>query len=457
MRINLSPYCHVLEKNGKVLLFDSRSLEMALMTESKFHGELNGEDIARLENCHLAGAGGEGMYTLESVFPEHISKAYLLFGTDCNISCQYCTVKHNAEKYPYKGAMTKDILCKSLALLFEKNIGLEHITLYGGEPLLHKERVLQFFQYLELLPPERVPKIDLITNGTLFDKDILKKLLQWDVLVLVSLDGMKTHHDTFRLDMQGNGTYERVVSGVAAYRDAGLRVGISMVLGMHNYKDIRSICTKLKKEYNIVSIGLTLPHMEPDVATDEEFDSFLREHYDEMLNVCQEQGLWFEQGMKRLLSLAEKKRYIYGCPTTPKGSMLRILPDGTITLCENMGLRGLYQLGNVNDIDLTLPAISSNPLFRQWYERCTNNVQKCRDCIAYSVCGMGCPYDAWLQCGTIDNIESRSCSISRQAINWYLDRVVRMAVISDTDKVKILDTEEKKKILVECPWEKRQY
>lgn len=455
MKFNLSPYCHILEKNGRVLLFNSRNLEMVLMTERKFHGGLNEKDIARLENCHLAGNSDEEVYKLENVFPEHISKAYLLFGTDCNISCQYCTVKHNAEKYPYKGAMAKDVLDKSLALLFEKNIWLEHVTLYGGEPLLHKESVLQFFQYLESLPPERVPKIDLITNGILFDEDISKKLLQWDALVLVSLDGMKIHHDTFRLDMQGNGTYEKVVSGILAYREAGLRVGVSMVLGKHNYKDICAICKNLKKEFDIVSIGLTLPHMEPEVAIDEEFDSFLREHYDEMLNVCQKLGLWFEQGMKRLLSLAEKKRYIYGCPSTPKGSMIRILPDGTITLCENMGLRGLYQLGNVNDINLSLSKIISNPLFRHWYERCTNNEQRCRDCIAYAVCGMGCPYDAWLQCGTIDNIELRSCSISRQAVNWYLDRVVRLANIADTNEVKILDIEERKRVLVECPWEKK--
>jgi len=257
--------------------------------------------------------------------------------------------------------------------------------------------------------------------------------------------------------MQGKGTYEKVISGISVYREVGLRVGISMVLGKHNYRNIREICTELKQKYNIVSIGLTLPHMEPDVAINEEFNSFLHSHYDELLDICQEQGLWFEQGMKRLLSFAEKKYYIYGCPSTPKGSMIRILPDGTVTLCENMGLRGLYHLGNVNAGILSVEEINNNPLFRHWYERCTNNNEKCRGCIAYAVCGMGCPYDAWLQSGTIDGIEARSCSISRQAVKWYLDRVIKMAELPDEKGIKILDISERKRILVECPWERKSY
>lgn len=457
MEVRLSKYCQVLEKNKKVLLFNSRNMEMVLLTHEKFHEHLNEDDISRLENIGMVGNINNELYTLKTVFPDHISKAYLLFGTDCNISCRYCTVKHNAEKYFYKGAMTNQVLAQSLEFLFEKNNGLEHITLYGGEPLLHKERILQFFQYLDALPHDRVPRIDLITNGILLDQDIIKELIRRDVLVIVSLDGLKRQHDTFRLDMRGKGTYEKVISGISVYREAGLRVGISMVLGKHNYRNIREICTELKQKYNIVSIGLTLPHMEPDVATNEHFNFYLYNHYGELLDICQKQGIWFEQGMKRILSLAEKSYYIYGCPSTPKGSMVRILPDGTVTLCENMGLRGLYHLGNVGKNILAVEEINNNQLFQQWYERCTNNNEKCQDCIAYAVCGMGCPYDAWLQSGTINCIESRSCSISRQAVKWYLDRVVEMAELSDANEIEILDVSERKRILLECPWEKKSY
>ena len=448
--MKLKPYCTMLEKNEKVLLFNNRNMEIILVSSEKFYNGLTQVDMEELKKMGFIGGMGEDLYSLKEFFPDHISKAYLLLGTECNIACQYCTVRHNAEKYYYKDFMTEETLDNSLCFLFEKNCGLEHITLYGGEPFLCKTMLKRFFEYLKCIPTDKIPRIDIITNGIIFEQEIVEELLRWDVLVLVSLDGMETHHDTFRKDKQGNGTYKNVVTGINAYRNAGLRVGVSMVLGRHNYKDIRTICIELKQKYDIVSIGLTLPHMEPDVALDKEFDFYLQNHYDELLDVCQEHGLWFEQGMKRLLSLAEKKKYIYGCPSSAKGAMVRILPDGKITLCENMGMRGLYQIGNVNEQTLSMESLINEEAFGEWYQRCTNNYERCQECEAYSVCGMGCPYDAYLQRGAIENIEYRSCSISKQAIKWYLNRVLTMGVLSEN--VEALDIEERKRVLVECPW-----
>lgn len=457
MEIKLNENCLKIEKDDRVLLFNNRNLEIVLMTKQKFNNGLNEVELEVLKSCAMTEDRKIEEYTLKEVYPEHISKAYLLFGIDCNISCKYCTVKHNAKKYTYKNGMSKETLSKSLDLLFEKNIGLEHITLYGGEPMLHKECLYQFFEYIENLPLDKVPRIDLITNGLILDLKIIELLKKWDVLVLVSLDGNKMHHDTFRLDMSGIGTYDRVVKGIVAYQNAKLRVGVSLVLGRHNYKDVRKICIELKQKYNIVSIGLTLPHMEPDILINKSFEYYLQNQYQEILDICQEQGLWFEQGMKRLLALAEKNRYIYGCPSTSKGSMIRILPGGELTLCENMGLRGLYQIGNVNNDKISMWDILNNEAFKSWYSRCTNNQEKCKTCKAYAICGMGCPYDAYLQNGTIDSIEERNCFISKQAVEWYLDRVIKLAQLPNLEKVKVLDNNERKRVLVDCPWEKKSY
>lgn len=453
--MRLANSCIKLERDNRVLLFNPRNLEIVVMTTDKFYSRLGSSELSELNDCGMLDNKEVAGYDLKEIFPVHITKAYLLFGTDCNISCKYCTVKHNTRNYPFQGVMTDETLNNSLKFLFEKNDGMSHITLYGGEPMLHRERINQFFDYLESLPIERVPRIDFITNGILIDSEIMERMKKWDVLVLISLDGTKQEHDVFRVDGNGKGTYEKVVKGIKAYQKVGLRVGVSMVLGKHNYRNIRNICTELKRTYNIVSIGLTLPHMEPDIAIDNEFNNFLRYDYKELLDVCQEQELWFEQGMKRLLSLAEKKNYIYGCPADPKGCMIRILPDGVVTLCENMGLRGMYQIGNVNEVGVQLSHMMETQQFLQWYRRSTNDYSECMGCLAYGICGMGCPYDAYLQSGTINAIEQRGCYISKQAVSWYLDRVIQMADISDGNCIKVLDISERKRILVDCPWQKK--
>ena len=351
--------------------------------------------------------------------------------------------------------MTPQTLRQSLDFLFKKNTGVEHITLYGGEPLLHKSLLMQFFDYLQDLPSETIPRIDLITNATIIDPDVMYALKKWDALVIISLDGKEKHHNKYRVTVHGNGTYQQVIDGITAYQQHGLRVGISLVLGQHNYKDILSICVDLKQKYQIVSIGLTIPHMEPDIVINKDSEEYLLNHYDEILDVCQEQELWFEQGMKRLLCLADKEKYIYGCPTSPKGCMVRILPDGVVTLCENLGLRGLYQLCNVKDPDVSVETAINSEMYHQWYSRCTNVFDQCKSCIAYSICGLGCPYDAYLETGSICSIEYRSCAITRQAVNWYLNRALTTVTLSENEKVKVLSLEERKRILVECPWKKK--
>lgn len=440
------------QDGNTVLLFNQRNLEIAVLDKDKYENHMQNSDWKILENlCMLEGTEPE-QYKLSDIYPTHIAKAYLLFGTDCNIECRYCTVRHNAEHFHYHGSMSKQTLSDSLQFLFEVNEGMEHITLYGGEPLLHTDRIQQFFEYLETFPTNKIPRIDLITNGIIINQELLCTLKKWNVLVLVSLDGREEEHDTFRVDKAGKGTYQRVISGIQEYRNGGLRVGVSLVLGRHNYKRINEICAFLKRQYDIVSIGLTLPHMEPDVVLDNEFEDFLCKRYSQILDICQEQQLWFEQGMKRLLALSEKTPYIYGCPATSKGCMIRILPDGTMTLCENMGLRNIYQLGNVGRDQFTVDDLIKNEDFQRWYGRCTDDNPECRECRGYAICGMGCPYDAYLQNGTILSKERRGCAITRQAVDWYLDRAVRTIHIANKMQIKIPDIEERKSVLVECPW-----
>lgn len=440
------------QDTNTVLLFNHRNLEIAVLDREKYENHMQEADWKILEKLCMVKGTEPGLYKVSNFYPTHISKAYLLFGTDCNIECKYCTVRHNAEKFHYQGSMSNETLANSLHFLFELNEGIEHITLYGGEPLLHIERLQQFFSYLENLPSEKVPRIDLITNGIIINQELLHSLKKWNVLVIVSLDGKEEIHDTFRVDKSGNGTYQKVISGIQAYRNAGLRVGVSLVLGKHNYKKINEICILLKDQYDIVSIGISLPHMEPDVALNDEFENFLISQYNQILDVCQQQQLWFEQGMKRLLALSEKEFFIYGCPATTQGCMVRILPDGTITLCENMGLRNIYQLGNVNGKQLTMDDLISSEELQRWYNRCTNYNPECRKCKGYAICGMGCPYDAYLQNGTIISKEQRGCAITKQAVEWYLARAIRVINIPEKTKIKIPNIEERKRVLVKCPW-----
>lgn len=103
-----------IQNDNTVLLFNQRNLEIVVLDRDKYEKHMQDSDWRILEKlCMVEGAEPE-QYRLSDIYPTHISKAYLLFGTDCNIECKYCTVRHNAEKFNYHGSMSEETLENSL-------------------------------------------------------------------------------------------------------------------------------------------------------------------------------------------------------------------------------------------------------------------------------------------------------------------------------------------------------
>jgi len=83
------------------------------------------------------------------------------------------------------------------------------LVLYGGEPLLYQESIMQFLEKTRDLQIESI----LHTNGTLLN-EIDGELLKDIDKILVSIDGNKTITDKYR----GDGTYNKIREGVESIR-----------------------------------------------------------------------------------------------------------------------------------------------------------------------------------------------------------------------------------------------
>lgn len=86
----------------------------------------------------------------------------------------------------------------------------------GGEPTLlgidFFEKAVHF-QKLYCPPTKRVVN-DLQTNGTLLDEDWCRFLHENRFLVGISIDGPQKLHDIYRVDRNGQGTFNQVISGI---------------------------------------------------------------------------------------------------------------------------------------------------------------------------------------------------------------------------------------------------
>lgn len=157
----------------------------------------------------------------------------------CNLRCRYCfyhdVVQSRAEGLT--GMMSQEtgrsIIQQALAHARQSPITF---GFQGGEPTL---RGLDFFQWFARTVQEEnrnnTPvSYTIQTNGTLLDESWIPFLRDNQVLVGVSLDGPQPYHDALRPDPCQQGSFQRVMDGVALLQRHDIPFNILCVLSDTN-------------------------------------------------------------------------------------------------------------------------------------------------------------------------------------------------------------------------------
>lgn len=95
----------------------------------------------------------------------------------CNISCEYCS-------YPKEITPCNiDKIYDTIAAIYDYS----SVTILGGEPFLLKNEVKSIIQ--KLRSNNFVKFISIVTNGTIYDNDLIKFLVENNVSIAISHDG----------------------------------------------------------------------------------------------------------------------------------------------------------------------------------------------------------------------------------------------------------------------------
>lgn len=144
----------------------------------------------------------------------------------CNLNCVFCR-QVNERQIPDK--MTLNDWGKVILQLKEMNC--KRISLAGGEPLISKH----FFNILEIAYRE-IGMVTVLTNGTLIDSEIAKKLAGYVNFVQVSLDAATPElHDTIRGQ---SGLWNRAVKGIEELIKAKIPVGVRITIFESNAHEV---------------------------------------------------------------------------------------------------------------------------------------------------------------------------------------------------------------------------
>ena len=132
----------------------------------------------------------------------------------CNLNCSYCFASQG-KYHGDRALMSFETGKRALDFLMDHSGNRHHLEVdfFGGEPLMNFQVVKDLVAYARGVEKERGKqfRFTLTTNGMLIDDDVVDFVNRECSNVVLSLDGRKEIHDRFRVDYEGNGSWEKIV------------------------------------------------------------------------------------------------------------------------------------------------------------------------------------------------------------------------------------------------------
>ncbi|OCQ53858.1 Anaerobic sulfatase-maturating enzyme [Photorhabdus australis subsp. thailandensis] len=217
----------------------------------------------------------------------------------CNLSCTYC---YNEDIR--KPIMTEETLSRVIFETFSYTnhlgcfSGVEFIW-HGGEPLIPGIKFYENVLRLQEKYSNGISYINSIqTNGTLLTNKWVNFLSNNDFLVSLSIDGPKELHDANRIDKKGNGSFDRVMSGIRKLNQANQRFGSVLVINKQNKAHVENIYDFMVSEKIAFNV-IPMTKSGSAVCSYEDLGLEADEYYEPWIKLY---DLWFD---------AEDDRYTY--------------------------------------------------------------------------------------------------------------------------------------------------
>ncbi|MGE3974440.1 MAG: radical SAM protein [Bdellovibrionales bacterium] len=161
----------------------------------------------------------------------------------CNLKCTYCAAGGDGTYGQKKGKVELEKVLPQLKMFLSRLDEEDSFRIHfiGGEPLLHPEAIQSVANYAQLFLSGK--KIDLqfliTTNGTLMNESIAQMLAKLKCHVTVSFDGDPQENDTFRPQVNGKPSSEKVLAGLRLLESVRSQLGslsVNGVFGDHNFE-----------------------------------------------------------------------------------------------------------------------------------------------------------------------------------------------------------------------------
>ena len=315
-----------------------------------------------------------------------LSNLYLYVTERCNLRCQHCWVSAGSDQSQANG----EVSIKEYEQLIDQalDLGLRHVKLTGGEPLLRNDigRLLEFLS-------EKSLSIAIETNGTLITSEIATLLQKVKASVAVSLDAANPDvHDQLR---GVNGSHDRTLTGIRMLIDQGMRFGVIMALYRPNLSQIEpllNLCRELGvarlKMNPILAMGRGEKLNTEQLLSTKQLINLQREVERDLKSRYSPVSVYLDTPCSfASLAAIRRDRGITACPFM---YLLGVLSNGDISFCGWGYSDPTWIMGNIRDIDLKW-FWENHPLLKEARAKIPSALEGvCDRCVVKSHCQGKC-------------------------------------------------------------------
>lgn len=363
--MNLSKYS-VVEKmtNGSYFILSTISKGLIVLTPEKYEKLCSGQAIECFSPSEIEylvshyflvddNADEAKMLYVEmnrDRFHPHTFSTYIALSTLCNFSCVYCYEQGQVNKYTKMSDKTLNATIEWYRnILVSRRYQQCNICLYGGEPLLFEDLLVQFVGKMR----EMTNRINvtlsftMISNGYLLNEKICDYLISQGLKeVQITLDGCKEAHDQRRVLKSGAGTFDTILSNICNIAYRNIKIVIRSSFDESNIDGIVDLL-QLLKQFNLEKkIYLYFAPIHQTESQRTNSCSFCSQHvYSEYKEIANYYCELYEAANK--LGFNIPSCYTNGpCMVIGADSCL-IAPDGTLYKCVEMIGNDKLKIGDV--------------------------------------------------------------------------------------------------------------
>lgn len=301
----------------------------------------------------------------------------------CNFKCPYC-FEAGHKKGDDEAKDYFDVLKKFADKNFcnKKRV---HISLFGGEPLLKKDELLSYLDYLSIQSKKYGYELstNIVTNGFLLDKNTVSALLRYDCISLqVTLDGNKETHNKLRILHNNGETFDTIVNNIKTAIQYVIKIqsNTQFILRINllnqNIEDVKSIFYLFdedeRKKIDII--------FRPIYATG---------HFNESnSNTIFDLKKFYDDAKKCGFGIVKSTYYLQHCESDGGLNFFQVTPDLKIWKCMN---DMSTETANIGYIEKTGTIQLNSMHIARWYQKSNPfKDEKCRNCYYLPMCYGGC-------------------------------------------------------------------